>query len=402
MVIRWTLVAAGLASVGVATVGTQAPTYFVRSVTVSDLGTLGGGEAQARDINQLGEIVGWSTLPDGRQRAFFYRDARMREVTAGLHEFSLDAWGINARSEIVGSALYEPDWEGRAFYVPGDDPAGFRFLDDELEEGWPSHCRWESVATAIADTGIIVGSAWIDSAVHPTPHECRGAAGVMQWPFATARVERIPGTGGYDESAWDVNDRGDAVGKNWEWGNNGARWSGGVTTIVPPPAASATVGWEGDNKAFGINDRGYVAGGHDGRRLVKGGIWQPFVAASLWSGISPHAISLGTLPTGRVAYAMDVNEQNFAAGYSDTARVVTTKTFQVNDAFLWHKHFGMVALPRLPASRTLSACEAHALNDLYLGSSNEEGWVQVVGFCFAGPSPGARRAVRWDVRIGLR
>lgn len=399
--VRWASIVILVGSVGLATVDSQAPTYFIRSVTIADLGTLGGSEAFARDINGLGEIVGWSTSPEGRQRAFLYRDARMRDIAAGLDDLETDAWSINERSEIVGGAFRAADWDSRAFYSPGGDPAGFVFLHDDLEAGRPPQCRWESHATAIADTGHIVGTVWISSALRPVPFECTGAAGVMQWRWPTAPVERIPGTGRYDERVWDVNSHGDAVGKNWDRGNNGARWSGGVTTIVPPPESSAVVMWEGDNKAWGINDRGYVAGGHLGRRLMKG-VWQSFDAATLWSGSSPHAINLGTLPTGRIAYAVDVNEQNFAAGFSDTTRVVTTKTYQVNDAFLWHKHFGMVALPRLPASVTLSACEAHALNDLYLGSSNEEGWVQVAGSCYAGLVPGVRRAVRWDVRIGLR
>lgn len=399
---RGALVLVLVGSVGLATVGSQSPTYFVRSVTIADLGTLGGGEAAATDINALGEVVGWSTAPGGRQRAFLYRDARMRDITAGLDGFATQAWSINVRSEIVGHALREADRKSQAFYSPDGDPARFAFLHEDLMPGRPPQCRWESQATSIADTGHIVGMVWLSSAVEPRPVECSGAGGVMQWLWPTARVERIPGTGVYDESAWDLNGDGDAVGKNWDRGNNGARWRGGITTIVPPPAATAAVTWSGDNKAWGINDRGYVAGGHAGRRLAKGGVWESFVAATLWSGLSPHAINLGTLPSGRVAYAFDVNERNFAVGYSDTARVLPTRTFQVNDAFLWHKHFGMVALPRLPASVTLSACEASALNDLYMGSSNEEGWVQVVGSCYAGPVPGVRRAVRWDVRIGLR
>lgn len=39
-----------------------APQYAVSGVTLTDLGTLGGAEGVALDLNDSGEIVGWSTM----------------------------------------------------------------------------------------------------------------------------------------------------------------------------------------------------------------------------------------------------------------------------------------------------------------------------------------------------
>jgi probable HAF family extracellular repeat protein len=202
MAVRWALVPAFVGSVGLATVGSQSSTYFVRSISIADLGTLGGAEAFARDINGLGEVVGWSTGPGGGSRAFLYRDARMRDVTAGLDGHDTDAWGINDSSEIVGTAVRHTDRHSRAFSAPGGDPARLAFLPAAPEAVLPPGCRWESAARAIAGTGHIVGIVWLSSAIEPRPPACGGGAAPVEWRSPDARVQWIPGTGAYDAWVW--------------------------------------------------------------------------------------------------------------------------------------------------------------------------------------------------------
>jgi probable HAF family extracellular repeat protein len=394
---------------GVAPASAQSPIYFVRAVTMTDLGTLGGAEASALDINELGEIVGWSTGADGRRRAFLYRDARMRDITAGLAGYTSAASSINAHSEIVGSVTREADGDQRAFFSAGGGP--IVYLSHRLDPRVPAHCRWESKAESIADTGRVVGLVWVSSPGETPLIECTGrplGSAVVQWRWPTAPVERILDASRYSGGVSDVNNHGSAAG--WlRWWDDGAgasvkavRWNGGVTTVVPAPPSSLTVTWVAEDYdhayAAAVNDRGYVAGRQGGVRFT-GGVWQDFVVATLWSGTSPRSINLGTLPTGRLAGANDVNEENFVAGYSDTTQAVGTTTVRTSHGFLWHKHFGMVALPRLWPGVAESHCTANALNDFFHGSSNEEGWVEVVGTCTSGA---VSRAVRWDVRLGVR
>jgi probable HAF family extracellular repeat protein len=392
---------AGVLVCGLQPVGTQAPTYRVLRVTIADLGTLGGPEAVALDINDVGEVVGWSHSGTGLRRGFLYRDARMSDVGPGAAGYEMEARGVSDAGEIVGWGRDPATGVTRAFYyVPGSPPGPF-FLGGELFT-LPSGCRWDSFPTAISNTGFIVGFAWGAGSPRGSG-SCVTLTRAVQWRMpAPALLEAIPGTGPYDERAWDVNGAGVSVGKNWERANHGARWRDGVTTIVPPPADTATVRLAGgDNTAFGINDRGHVAGGHSGARFTKGG-WEPFTGATVWSGTSPHSILLGTLPTGRTAYAREINEEQFAVGHGDTARLVGTKVFAASDAFVWHKHFGMVALPRLATSGAHGACESYAVNRLFMGSSNVQGTVQAVGSCTSGSGSSLRRrAVRWDVVIGL-
>ena len=71
--------------------------------TVTDLGTLGGATTVARDLNELGEVVGEAKLADGRVHAFVYTAGQLRDVgTFGGRNSR--ATGINDRGLIGGRA----------------------------------------------------------------------------------------------------------------------------------------------------------------------------------------------------------------------------------------------------------------------------------------------------------
>lgn len=70
-----------------------------------DFGTLGGEEAQATAINDLGIVVGYGQLEDGQERAFVLRDGEMTVlgVVAPDHTGSR-AWAISPTGQIVGES----------------------------------------------------------------------------------------------------------------------------------------------------------------------------------------------------------------------------------------------------------------------------------------------------------
>ncbi|PMR60192.1 hypothetical protein C1A38_15380 [Verrucosispora sp. ts21] len=76
--------------------------YLWRDGTIRDLGTLGGRVSEATGINDLGEIVGHADLADGGSHPFLWRRGRMIDLTTlGLRPTDRVV-DINGRGQIVG------------------------------------------------------------------------------------------------------------------------------------------------------------------------------------------------------------------------------------------------------------------------------------------------------------
>lgn len=105
-------------------VGTDGQNAFLFSNGVlHNLGSLGGGVAEAHGINNTGEIVGGAVvLPAGVVHPFVYRDGKMIEMQppAGHGRYTL-ASGVNDAGQIVGLSyqLYGPP---QAFVDNGEGP----------------------------------------------------------------------------------------------------------------------------------------------------------------------------------------------------------------------------------------------------------------------------------------
>jgi probable HAF family extracellular repeat protein len=102
---------------------TTHPFLYRRGVTL-DLGTLGGQTANAKDINDAGQVVGFSWVGFAareRLRAFIHTGGRMYDLnylTAGRRGFELQvAYGINNAGQIVGNGAYWGDGRSRAFVL---------------------------------------------------------------------------------------------------------------------------------------------------------------------------------------------------------------------------------------------------------------------------------------------
>lgn len=96
---------------GCATTAQADPFVF----TITNLGTLGGNTSAANGINDSGQVVGVSTIPGGRERAFLYNNGVMQNLGTLGRETSV-AYDINNSGQVTG-AVYN-----------GDEDFGFAFL----------------------------------------------------------------------------------------------------------------------------------------------------------------------------------------------------------------------------------------------------------------------------------
>ncbi len=70
---------------------------------IMDLGTLGGSESRAYDINKYGQIVGSAKTSSGKTHAFIYEDGIMSDLGT-LGGNTSEAFGLNDNEQIVGRA----------------------------------------------------------------------------------------------------------------------------------------------------------------------------------------------------------------------------------------------------------------------------------------------------------
>lgn len=198
-----------------------------------DLGTLGGRDSRAADINAQGRVVGSASLADGSVHAFLYREGKLEDLgTLPGGSFSA-AYAINAAGLIVGAAetpthlIHAALWKDSHLVDLGTLAGGKRSralaLNDSGEatgfseaDGTETHAflygsgRMQDLgslgmdpvrANAINNQGQIVGASGV---THFVRHAFLWQDGVMQ------DLNRlIPSGGAWRlEDAFDINDHG--------------------------------------------------------------------------------------------------------------------------------------------------------------------------------------------------
>jgi probable HAF family extracellular repeat protein len=80
-----------------------------------DLGTFGGDNSEANEINDAGEIIGWAWTVDSVQHAFFWKNGQMTDIGTLDGDCSSNAFGINNRGQVVGLSVTCDGSSDRAF-----------------------------------------------------------------------------------------------------------------------------------------------------------------------------------------------------------------------------------------------------------------------------------------------
>jgi probable HAF family extracellular repeat protein len=85
--------------------------FLYQGQEMQDLGTLGGSESVALDLNDDGVVVGWANTSTGTRHAFIYRNGTMADlndaVAPGSGWVLEEAVAINAYGQIAGNGTYE-------------------------------------------------------------------------------------------------------------------------------------------------------------------------------------------------------------------------------------------------------------------------------------------------------
>jgi probable HAF family extracellular repeat protein len=211
-------------------IGTE---LFVITAKTTDLGTLGGTQSEALGINNSTQVVGWSYLPSGEQRAFLWTKAGGMQNLGTLGGNSSMAYAINDNGQVAGSSG-TPSGETHAFLWTAT--GGMRDL------GTLGGTR--SQAFAISQNGAIVGASYLSGG--GSEYAFFWSAGVMEnlgVPFSEARgvnnAFQIVGFG-YPSSP-----------RALLWTKSGGAW---ISEELVIPNATFS-------RAEGINELGQVIGG---------------------------------------------------------------------------------------------------------------------------------------------
>ena len=368
-------------------------------VEIRDLGTLGGAESAAVEMNGRGQVVGWSITDHGTTHGFLWANGKMSDLppTGGFQDVSgavavadsgvvagnihpnlntpdyqavvwlngklrklptlggTDSWvlAMNERNQIVGGASDKSGathavlWKGATVTDLGVSPLEVDTPDGALEGG----------PTDINERGQVVGSQPVvrfpGGADWGDTYELSDQAFLWQ----QGRLTMLDKLG---SESLAINDRGEIVGGNYLWHN---RTTSGLGTLPGRPFTTAVA----------INEHGQVIGSSYGEGNYAQ--WDQR-HAFIWQ--KGKITDLGTLPWRAFSQAVGLNERGQVAGFSCDEGEGNCR------AFVWERG-RLTDLGTLPGG-----------NDSRAVAINDRG--QVAGYSTT--KDGQRHAVLWTLRSG--
>ncbi len=239
----------------------RATMWWFRNQFVLDLGTLPGGtSSEALGVNNLGQVVGYSTTRDGSTHAFLWHLGMMRDLGTLGREYAFSrANGINDRGEIVGVSCQQPHPEVRIheYFYPGGDSSCRAFLwkQGRMRDLGVYPGGNYSVAQAINNRGQVAGFG--DLLASDEPYGYADEVRALLWSDGVPAA--ITGTRLClcDTFGTGINDRGVLIGYHVSSGSNWAfSWINGRETVIGQLGGRLLQ----VTLATGINNRGQIVG----------------------------------------------------------------------------------------------------------------------------------------------
>jgi probable HAF family extracellular repeat protein len=355
--------------------------FYISDIEVVSLGTLGGDESVAKDINDKGEIVGWAEDHSGVRRAFLYRDGAMADITFGYLTIA-EAHGINNNTQVVGYFTAPGGSTKHGFFH--DDAHFFDLLDEtgsEYVAGSSPH--------AINDAGTITGELILTYLSGYFTRPVRWASRTAHWEEL---LHYIPAPASFESH--NINASGVIVGEDHHgyYSYTGAYvWDATVVSDVPVPAALPPEWWYiGTARAFGINGAGNIVGD---MHMKPAGLNSSEIVhrAIFWNGTSSTAQGLAVFPYGKNSGAYEINDEGFMVGWGD--RMTPLSGYQARAA-VWHRDFGIALLPMPRGYTSGSALSPNSCQAFAVNKRSSSGLVQAVGYCQLN---GRRKALLWNI-----
>ena len=259
--------------------------------TLTDLGSLGGGDTQAFDLNDSAQVVGYSRTDTLKSRAFLWDEGQM--VNLGIvnaDDFQSAAVDLNALGHAVGTSTLKNGFARAALWRDGSIIG----LTPEL----PPY-EGTSFASAINDAGHIVGAIDDDDSFF--------YEGIL---FANESRTVLGGLGGGSTRPADINNAGQIVGTSTTSVELGAShaflWQNGVMTDLGLLRSD-----DEDSAASAINADGVIVGTSERLDENTSVDYRPFI----WeNGV------MSAIPTpSHEAYATDINDAGVVVGLMRTS-----------------------------------------------------------------------------------
>jgi len=310
-------VAAMLVVLGVAV----PPAAAQRSYRVTDLGTLGGNVSQAQAVNDLGQVVGWSTIDTGTglKHAFRWENGVMTDLGT-YRDWESGAFGINNSGQVVGNSRHALLWNGDGGIV-----------DLGVLHGDAKYTMW-SLAYDINEAGQVVGdspSAALDGSDHGY---------IWDREHGMVSIGKLGDPGAYDHTvAHAINDAGQVVGWSYVGPAHAFLWDAASGMVD----LGTFTGWA--SFAYDINNLGQVVGAYNSNSAMnnRGQLAFRWDAANGMIDLGTLGLSFGgTLGVDEFvsSAARAINDQGDVVGTATTSIVSPEFDYGGKDvlhAFLW-------------------------------------------------------------------